>query len=86
MNQQPMREQLAPSRWTTPEPAKSRYKPVSASQPRVSRDYVSNIIMVMMVITFSVPSPVGHRGVHPAGDDDRVHEVGEELASLRHCP
>ena len=40
----------------------------------------------MRVITFSVPGPVGHRGVHPAGDDDRVHEVGEELASLRHRP
>ena len=29
---------------------------------------------------------MGHRGVHPASDDDGVHEVGEELASLSHCP
>ena len=34
----------------------------------------------------AVPGPVRHRRVDPAGQDDRVREVGEELATLGNCP
>ena len=58
----------------------------SPEQMNHSRPCKVQVVSRVIEPASGVPGPVGHGGVDQPRDDDRVHQVGGELAPLGHGP